>query len=314
MSTQSKVFDMKYAFNGKNKFDGEKDGEHWKGKTKNYMCGLIPAVKPLLEWAESFGKTPISQVDVERLRHPNIEEDPVIISHLMCNYFKANLIGAAKEIYDNVEMYQGFEVWRRISLKINVWGERRRDELAEIVNNPKSTGKVEDMAKVLEAWDTSHRYYVAVGGRPLQEDDRLRILKKIVPQIILNELIARDFHDWPTAKEWVLEMSRRIAMHGRSGKPLHLAEAEGIDPLASLADDATTDEILAVINSKWSRVKNTQRTIGAAGTGRPPPRAAGAAGATAGAGRPSLTTKDGHTKDTCKQPKLSSAKESASHV
>ena len=72
-----------------------------------------------------------------------------------------------------MEMYQGFEVWRRISLKINVWGERRRDELAEIVNNPKSTGKVEDMAKVLEAWDTSHRYYVAVGGRPLQEDDRL---------------------------------------------------------------------------------------------------------------------------------------------
>ena len=99
--------------------------------------------------------------------------------------------GAAKEIYDNAEMYQGFEVWRKISQKINVWGERRRDELAEIVNNPKFTGKVEDMAKVLEAWDTSHRYYVAVGGRALLEDDRLRILKKIVPQRLLNDMITR---------------------------------------------------------------------------------------------------------------------------
>ena len=107
-----------------------------------YMCGLIPAVKPLLEWAESFGKVPISQADVEGLRYSNLEEDPVIISHLMWNYFDANLTGAAKEIYDNVEMYQGFEVWRKISQKINVWGERRRDEMAEIVNNPKFTGKV----------------------------------------------------------------------------------------------------------------------------------------------------------------------------
>ena len=74
---------MKYAINNENKFDGEKDGEHWKGKTRNYFCGFIPAVKPLLEWAEGFGKVPITQADVEGLRHSNLEEDPVIISHLM---------------------------------------------------------------------------------------------------------------------------------------------------------------------------------------------------------------------------------------
>ena len=68
MTTQSKVFDVKYALNSENKFDGEKDGEQWKGKTRNYLCGLIPAVKPLLERAEGFGKVPISQADVEGLR------------------------------------------------------------------------------------------------------------------------------------------------------------------------------------------------------------------------------------------------------
>ena len=119
----------------------------------------------------------------------------------MWNFFNANLVGPAKEIFDNVDMYQGLEVWRKITQRINVWGERRRDELAEIVNNPKFTGKVEDMAKVLEAWDTSHRHYVAVGGRALMDEDRLRILKKIVPQVLLNDLITKDFHDWPVAKE-----------------------------------------------------------------------------------------------------------------
>ena len=106
---------------------------------RNYFCGFIPTVKPLFEWAEGFGKVQIVQTNVELLR-PNFEEDPVIISHLMWNYFDASLLGAAKEIFDNVDMYQGLEVWRKISQKINVGGERRRDELAEVVNSPKFTG------------------------------------------------------------------------------------------------------------------------------------------------------------------------------
>ena len=230
-------------------------------------------------------------------------------------------MSVAKEIFDNVDMYQGLEVWRKITQRINVWGERRRDELAEIVNSSKFIGKVEDMAKVLEAWDTSHRHYVAVGGRALMDEDRLRILKKIVPQVFLNDLITKDFHDWPVAKEWVLEMSRRLAMHGRPSKLLHLAEAEGAgdaaqqlgEALALLGEGATTEEILAVVASKRPWLK--RKPPGAAGSARPPPGGAGSA-ATA---RPSPTTKDGrklcsncgetgHDKTACKQPKTDFSK------
>ena len=137
MTSQSRVFKMKYGLNTETKFDRDTIGEHWKGRARNYFCGFLPVVKPLLEWAEGFGKAQIAQSDVEKLR-PHFDEDPVIISHLMWNYFEANLVGAAKEIFDNVEMYQGLEVWRKISQKINVWGERRRDEFAEVVNNPSS--------------------------------------------------------------------------------------------------------------------------------------------------------------------------------
>ena len=303
MTPQSRIFETKYADNAANKFDGDKEGDQWKGRTRNYFCGLIPSMKPLLEWAESFGKNPIAQADVASLCL-HIDEDPVIISHLMWNYFNANLVGAAKEIFDNVDMYQGLEVWRKISQKINVWGERRRDELAEIVNNPKSSGKVEDMARVFEAWDTSHRQYVANGGRPLWDDDRLRILKKIVPQVLLNELITKDFREWQVAKEWVLEMSRRYAVHGRPSKLLHLAEAEGAgdtahelgEALALLGEGATAEEIFAVVASKRPWLK--RKPPGAAGSVRPTPGGAGSAATAAKsspttAARASPTTKDG---------------------
>ena len=54
---------------------------------------------------------------------------------------------------------QGLEVWRRI-LKINDRGERRRNGLAEPINNPKAADKCENVAKVLDDWDTNQRLEV----------------------------------------------------------------------------------------------------------------------------------------------------------
>ena len=59
MTTPS-IFEVKYAQFSENRFDGDKDGEHWKGRTRNYFCGLVPAVKSMLEWAEGFGKNEIA--------------------------------------------------------------------------------------------------------------------------------------------------------------------------------------------------------------------------------------------------------------
>ena len=153
------------------------------------------------------------------------------------------------------------------------------------------------------------------------DDDRLRILRKIAPRDLLNDLIKFDFKDWHAAKEWILEMSRRLAVHGRPSKLLHLAEAEGAsdaaqqlgEALALLGDGATTDEILAVVASKRPWLK--RKPPGAAGSARPPPGGAGSA-ATA---RPTPTTKDGrklcsncgetgHDKTACKQLKTDFSK------
>ena len=180
-------------------------------------------MKHLLEWAEEFGKVEITQRDVEGLRG-FFDEDPVVISHLMWGYFNVNLTGAAMEMFNNVSDFQGLEVWRRMFQKINIWGERRRDELAEVVNNPKAAGKPEELAKAIEAWDTSHRKFLACGGQALPEYDRLRIFRKLIPRELSSEMIARDFKDYQSAKDWALEMARRIVVQGWPQK-LFLAEA-----------------------------------------------------------------------------------------
>ena len=119
-------------------------------------------------------------------------------------------------------------------------------------------------------------------------------------------------------------MSRRMAMHGRPSKPLHLAETESAgdaalqlgEAIALLGETATADDILAVVTTKRPWLKNIRKPLGTAGAARPAP---GAASAAAGAARPSPRTTDGtklcsncgetgHDKVTCKQPKVEFSK------
>ena len=92
------------------------------------------------------------------------------------------------------------------------------------MNNPKAVCKPEELAKAIEAWGTSHRQFLACGGQALPEYDRLRIFRKLIPRELLNEMFARDFKDYQAAKDWALEMARRVVVQGRPQK-LFLAEA-----------------------------------------------------------------------------------------
>ena len=125
--------------------------------------GCLPVVKDLLDWAERSGKIPLTEEAVRNLA-PHMEEDPMVVNHLLWAFFQSNLVGAAKEIFDNVSEFQGLEVWRRLCDKINVFGENRRDELYEKVRHPRGTNKFEEVGRVIEEWDTSQRLFVLAGG------------------------------------------------------------------------------------------------------------------------------------------------------
>ena len=120
-------------------------------------------------------------------------------------------------------------------------------------------------------------------------------------------------------------MSRRLAIHGRPNKLLHLAEADEPgdnaqalgEALASLGENATAEEIFAMVASKRPWLK--RKMPGAAGGARAPPTAANGAAGAAGANRPGPVTKEGkklcsncgetgHHKTECKQPKVDFSK------
>ena len=219
--------------------------------------GCLPVVKDLLDWAERSGKIPLTEEAVRNLA-PHMEEDPMVVNHLLWAFFQSNLVGAAKEIFDNVSEFQGLEVWRRLCDKINVFGENRRDELYEKVRHPRGTNKFEEVGRVIEEWDTSQRLFVMAGGSLLPDDDRSRILRRIVPVQIRDQLILQmgSHQTWESLKNYVLEKARLLASSAE-GKQLHLAvpvsdcgEEEAIslqDEIADLGPQPSTEAILAIV-------------------------------------------------------------------
>ena len=252
----SKTFETKTAQEPRNQYDGGKTGISWKSLTRGYFISRMPSIKKLLNWAEDAGKTPIQGEDVARLSG-HFQDDPVVMDHLLWGYFNVNLVGAAREIFCNVPESRGLEVWRRISQKINDRSEVRRDELYELVRHPVGTKKYEEVAQIVETWDTNQRLYSEAGGGNLPDDDRKRIFKKMLPDLIRDSLIlqANSHSTWESLKNHVLEKARELAVNSGT-KPLHLAEpdkqGEDMDMLAEIQalEKPSTDEIMAIVNRR----------------------------------------------------------------
>ena len=115
----SKIFETKVALEKVNQYDGGKTGHSWKSLIKGYLVGKLPVMGKLLTWAEEFKKVPITGDHVMNLRM-TMEDDPIVVAHLLWAFFNLNLVGEAREIFSNIEASHGFEVWRRICNKINV--------------------------------------------------------------------------------------------------------------------------------------------------------------------------------------------------
>ena len=314
----SKIFESKFAQEARNQFNGGKDGASWKVLIRGYFVGRLPVCKQLLQWAEDYKANVITMQNVQEL-DGWIEENPMIVNHLLWAFFNVNLVGEAREIFCNVEDSHGLEVWRRISNKINDRGERRRDELYEAIHHPKSTNKCEDVAKVLEEWDTNQRLFREAGGEALRDEEKRRIVKKMIPEIIANQLILQmhDFQTWDAMKEYIRERARLMAVNAQGAKPLHALEHEvDLDELADMpleeavekmGEGATSENIMALVirrqqrrmggfqnRKKLAEKENFQKREGAKDEERKP--------------RCANCGKQGHSKAECRAPKLDPAK------
>ena len=114
----SKIFETKFAQEKQNQWDGKADGHGWKEFIRCYLIGRMPQVKHVLKWAEQHQACEIATTSVAQLR-PHMDEDPVVINHLLWAFFNVNLVDKARDIFCNVEESHGLEVWRRVVARID---------------------------------------------------------------------------------------------------------------------------------------------------------------------------------------------------
>ena len=187
----SKVFETKFAQESKNQYDGgNKGGEAWKVFIRGYLLSKVPMMKYMLKWAEDFGTVVITPMNVMSMSM-YLDEDPMIMNHLLWSFLNVNLTDAAREIFCNVPDSEGFEAWRRIHCHIYCRTERRRDELYRQIHDPKSANNAQDVAGMLEEWDTNQRLHRNLGGIDLRFDELKNIVLKIIPKIIRDNLVFK---------------------------------------------------------------------------------------------------------------------------
>ena len=93
----------------------------------------------LLKWAEDHGGNNVTMEGIQQLIN-FLDEDPIVVNHLLWAFLNVNLTGRAREIFCNVQDSQGFEAWRRVHRHIYSTTERRQDELYHAIHNPKRAG------------------------------------------------------------------------------------------------------------------------------------------------------------------------------
>ena len=111
----------------------------------------------------------------------------------------------------------------------------------------------------MEAWDTNQRLYKEAAGGEFSDDDKRRIFKKMLPDLMREQLTMQVApHDtWENLKSFVLERARQLAMDSHS-KPLNLAEATVPSQEPDIAQELnalvnpSTEDILAVVNRRMN--------------------------------------------------------------
>ena len=107
-------------------YDGAKAGGAWRTGTVNYLIGRPPDTQHLFQYAESRNvgsePKPITSADVSGLTNVNGVDPNVLDGHLWA-FLNLNLTGQAKEVFNNVTVMHGLEVWRR-NLAYRHWSTR----------------------------------------------------------------------------------------------------------------------------------------------------------------------------------------------
>ena len=162
----------------------------WSIKTRNYVLGVFPELRPVLEWAEERDAA-IQQADIDEAfghaaddleRVPDIE----VLNGQLYTVLTQLTEGEPFDITRNAGEGQGFEAWRRITRRYDPsTGGRKRNLLNQILKMSRSS--LDKLSADIERWEDLVRNYErrkgASGDRlTLQDDIKCSVLEAMCPE------------------------------------------------------------------------------------------------------------------------------------
>ena len=229
------------------------------------------------------------------------------MSHHLWGFLNENLDDAAWEILDNCESQNGLEVWRRITEDFTKKTEAEPLNLEDAVVSPTPVSKPQGVASALEKWDTAYKAYIDAGGEVLTEKKKMGAILRLLPWSIKEKALWSydEFRTSLDLRQWIRKKLRLLESWRRPGQEINIADDEDDDlmeAIESLGEDASKDEILAMMQSRFP-----PRQL----RGRPPPGAARDATGRQRSRAPPRDARDircgncggkGHSSRECKQP------------
>ena len=114
------LFDTKDAKDNLPRYDGKVEREYWRKMVSYYLYSKSVDMGPLLKWAEQqtepITNARMHEAQKEDFEMGSLETDPEVLAHHLRGFLNISLTEDAWEIFDNVPVGCGLEVWRLVNL------------------------------------------------------------------------------------------------------------------------------------------------------------------------------------------------------
>ena len=212
MDEYTKVYEEKTAKD--NQGDGSPEsGPAWMSWTRLYMIGNAPDAEHLLNFAES-AQTPIMNQHVASMNgSPQLTVDPTILSGHIWKYLNQATVKSARSIFENLEIRNGLEAWRRLYRHIHKGSLLQKHTLGQKIQSPASYLKEAGNLSIgIDKWEQDIRDYMAAGGQAPAEDAMVMNLCSALPGTLRSNLIWRtnEFQSYMHFKHYVVEQVERL--------------------------------------------------------------------------------------------------------
>ena len=93
----------------------------------------------MFKWVESLESMTVVMSELPAMqRMCGLKNVPVTLGNHLWAYLSMNLVGDAKQVFDNTESPNGFEVWRRLVTHVHAQTVRARmDKCHQVLNPPR---------------------------------------------------------------------------------------------------------------------------------------------------------------------------------